>query len=321
LIHLANIALLWTILTRAKPQIRLWATLLYAWNPLVLLFGIAEMHQELVLVFVILAALLFFERNSPTIGWVLVLLGSLLNLLLLPLLPLFFRLMYKQARTLRTGHQLLWWGGMILISLVVIVLAYAPYWHSIGFTGLLVQIQQPFIQSTATNSLDASLLNLPIKSAWLVNPRHWSFVTVLLIGLFLLFGIWLADTLEFVALFSAWVLLLCAILLPTYWPWYLLLPFTLALCSGNFRTILLMVLLLATSLFSYYWSLTSVWSGQALVSVGIPLLLWGWILFFSATWQMTRVQGEEQLQVARPRASLRSRPSWFSRPSRPGNRF
>ncbi len=321
LVHLTNVVLLWTILTKAKPQMRLWATLLYAWNPLVLLFGIAEMHQELVLVCVVLAALLFFQRNSPTMGWVLVLLGSLLNLLLLPLLPLFFRLMYKQARTLRTGHQLLWWAGMILISLVVFVLAYAPYWHSIGFAGMLGQTQQTFIQNTAINSLDASLLNLPTKSTWLVNPRHWSFVAVLLIGLFLVFGTWLADTLELVALFSAWVLLLCAILLPTYWPWYLILPFTLALCSTNLRTILLMTLLLATSLFSYYWLLTSAWSGQALVSIGVPLLLWGWILFFSASWQMTHAQGEEQLQVARPRASLNSRPSWFSRPSRPGNRF
>lgn len=321
LAHLTNVILLWAVLAKTKPETRLWATLLYAWNPLVLLFGVAEMHQEIVLVCIILAALLFFQRNSPTIGWVLVLIGSLLNLLLLPLLPLFFRLMFKQSRILRTGHRLLWWGGMLLISLVVIVLAYAPYWHSIGFTGVLVQAQHIFLQDTSANSLDATLLNLPTKSVWLVSPRHWSFVVLLIVGLLLLFGVWLADTLELVALFSSWVLLLLAVLLPIYWPWYLLLPFTLALCSTNPRTILLTILLLAASLLSYYWSLTSVWPGQALASVGLPLLLWGWILFFSATWQMTHAQGEVKPEVVKPRASLRSRPSWFSRPSRPGNRY
>ncbi len=317
--HLLNVVLLWTILTRAKPEMRLSATLLYAWNPLILLFGIAEMHQEIVLVCIILAAILFFQRNSPTIGWVFVLLASLLNFLWLPLLPLFFRLMLRQSRILRMGHRLLWWAGMLLISFVVVVLAYAPYWHAIGFAGIAVQLQHTFVQDMPVNSLDAALLHLPIASAWLTSPHHWSLFVLGLGGLFLLLGLWLADTLELVALFSGWLLLLLSILLPTYWPWYLIAPLVLALCSTNRRTILLATLLSGASLLSYYWLLTSTWTGQALVTLGMPLLLWGWILFFSSTWQMTHIQQEEKPADARVRRFTdRSRPSWFSRPSRPG---
>ena len=317
--HLLNVVLLWAILTRAKPEMRLSATLLYAWNPLILLFGIAEMHQEIVLVCIILAAILFFQRNSPTIGWVFVLLASLLNFLWLPLLPLFFRLMLRQSRILRLGHRLLWWGGMLLISLVVVVLAYAPYWHAIGFAGVAAQLQHTFLQDTPVNSLDAALLHLPITSAWLTSPHRWSLFVLSFAGLFLLLGLWLADTLELVALFSGWLLLVLGVLLPIYWPWYLIAPFVLALCSTNRRTILLTMLLSAASLLSYYWLLTSTWTGQALVTIGVPLLIWGWILFFSSTWQMTHVQEEKKPAEARgQRFSDRSRPNWFSRPSRPG---
>ncbi len=317
--HLLNVALLWAILTRAKPEMRLSATLLYAWNPLILLFGIAEMHQEIVLICILLAAILFFQRNSPTVGWVFVLLASLLNFLWLPLLPLFFRLMLRQSRVLRIGHRLLWWGGMLLISLVVVILAYAPYWHAIGFTGLVVQLQHTFLQDTPVNSLDAALLRLPIASTWLVRPHNWSFFVLGLTGIFLLLGLWLADTLELVALFSSWLLLMLGVLLPIYWPWYLIAPLVLALCSTNRRTILLAMLLSVASLLSYYWLLTSTWTGQAFVTIGLPLLIWGWILFFSSTWQMTHGQEERTPVEARvQRFSGRSRPSWFSRPSRPG---
>ncbi len=317
--HLLNVVLIWTILTRAKPEMRLSATLLYAWNPLILLFGIAEMHQEIVLVSIILTAILLFQRNSPAIGWVFVLLASLLNFLWLPVLPLFFRLMLRQSRILRMGHRLLWWGGIVLISLVVVVLAYAPYWHAIGMAGIAAQLQHTFLQDTPVNSLDAALLHLPVTSAWLTSPHHWSFFVLGLAGLLLLLGLAIADTLELVALVSGWLLLVLGVLLPVYWPWYLIAPLVLALCSTNRRTILLTTLLAAASLLSYYWLLASTWTGQALVTIGMPLLIWGWVLFFSSTWQMTHGQEEKKPVEARMQRFIdRSRPNWFSRPSRPG---
>src|SRR5215469_6378725 len=62
--HLANAALIWVILAKIKPEIRISGTLVYAWNPLVLLVGVSEMHYEIVVVFFVLLAVLFCQRNS-----------------------------------------------------------------------------------------------------------------------------------------------------------------------------------------------------------------------------------------------------------------
>src|SRR5207245_6946430 len=54
--HLVNAILIWTILAKLKPEARITGTLLYAWNPLVLLMSVAEMHQTVVVVLFVLLA-------------------------------------------------------------------------------------------------------------------------------------------------------------------------------------------------------------------------------------------------------------------------
>jgi hypothetical protein len=105
------------------------------------------------------------------------------------------------------------------------------------------------------------------------------------------------------------------VLLPTYWPWYLLVPLALSLSSANSRTLQLTQLLTIGALISYYfWLWQPVWLSQAFVTVGIPLLIWGWSLFFRSTWEMLHANRERELEpspIAKPapRRGL-SRPSW-----------
>ena len=322
--HLVNAMLIWAILGKFRPQARISATILYAWNPLVLLLSINGMHMDVVLALFILLAILFFQRNSPTPGWVLVLLTVLMNILCLLLLPLFFRLLTKEARKLRGGRRALWWLAIVFVSSVVVVLAYAPYWQGWGMTGLLTSLRQAFLQDTAINSLDAALVNLPVKLpdalTWLVAPQHWTIFAIVIAGCLLLAGLWLADSVKFVVLFSSWVLLALLVLLPTYWPWYVILPLGLALCSASRRVILLAQLLTLGALAScYFWFWQPVWSSQALVTVGLPLLVWGWILFFSSTWEIAHAR-EPQLPADQAKRGSLSRPSFPSRPSWPGRR-
>lgn len=328
LAHLANAVLLWSILARLKPQVRLSLSLLYAWNPLILLFGIAYVHQEIVLITVVLLAIFFFQRNSPTIGWIFVLLTALINLLWLPLVLLFFRYMLHESRILRANQRLLWWLGMALTSVIVIVLAYAPYWHGLGSGGFATQLHDAFLPDTAMNSIDASLLNLPIAAhvSWLLAPHSWSLFVLGLMSLFLILGLLLADTLELIVLFSCWLLLILVFLSPTYWPWYTLGPVALALCSTHRRTLLLAIMLMIGTLLSFCFLLMSSWKGQALVTIGLPIIIWGWVLFFSVTWQMVgeRTQHERRLDRTQRfqgtqsgRSSGLSRPSWSGRASRP----
>lgn len=314
--HIANAVLLWSIMVRLRPQLRLSLSLLYAWNPLILLFGVAYMHQEIVLVFFVLLAIFFFQRSSPTLGWVFVMLTSLINLLWLPLLLLFFRYMLHESRILRVNQRLVWWAGMFVTSVIVVVLAYAPYWHALGIGGFVTQLHHVFLPDAATNSLDASLLNLPIapRVSWLLAPHSWSLLALSLMTLFLLLGFLLADSLQLIMLFSCWVLVALVFLTPDYWPWYAIGPVALAICSAHRRTLLLVIMLTVGTLLSFYFLLATSWAGQALVTIGLPLILWGWVLFFSVTWQMFSERTERERKMERMQGVQVRRSSGFSRP-------
>ena len=330
-VHLLNTILVWAILAKLKPETRLSATLLYGWNPLVLLFSIGAMQQEVVIVFFLLLAVLFFQRNSFLLGWVFLLLAALVSVLCLLLLPLFFRLLQREMRSLSLGRRLLWWLGCLALSSLVVVLAFAPYWSGWGLSGLDAWLALAFWPGNAINSLDAALINLPVQLlpafSWLVAPQHWLLLAAITVALFLLLGIWLIDTLEMALLFGSWIFLALFILFPTSWPWFLLVPLALTLCAANGRTLLLIVFLSLGALVSYYcWLLHPVWQGQALITIGLPLLLWGWLLFFTSTWQMTRAGNGQEMpeadQTARAAnaAQTRQRGRGFSRPSWSGRR-
>ncbi|GAC1380095.1 MAG: hypothetical protein NVS4B7_02200 [Ktedonobacteraceae bacterium] len=327
--HLINAMLLWFILVKLKPATRISATLLYAWNPLVLLLSVYDMHLEVVLLLLLLLAIFFFQRKSLLLAWVFVLLAALINIICLLLLPLFFRLLSKEKQILSTGHRVLWWLTVFSLSGLIIVLAYVPYWQGWGLNGLLGSLGQSFLQDTAINSLDAALLKLPITPppalAWLLMSQHWTIFAAVAVACILLLGLWLADTVELVVLFNSWLLLALLMLLPVYWPEYALLPLALALCSANGRTILLALLLTMGALGSwYFWLWQPVWVELALITVGLPLLIWGWILFFSATWAMIHPDelepaAKQPLRRGLSRPSLPDR-SWPSRSSWPVRR-
>lgn len=323
--HVLNSALIWLILAKLRPQTRIAAMLFYAWNPLVLLVSVAGMHVEVVVLLLILCAVLFFQRNLPLLAWAFVVLSVLTNLFCLLLVPLFFRQLSKDARTMVAGRRLLWWLPVVVITALLIFLAYVPYWSNWGLSGLGASFQHTFLQDSAINSLDAALLNLPIKLppfiAWLAMPHHWTLFAAIAVACFLLLGIWLSDNLEFLLLFSSLIFLSLLLLLPIYWPEYTLIPLALALCSCSRRTILLAILLTAGAYLSYYfWLWQPVWPNQGLVTIGLPLLIWGWTLFFSSTWELFAANNQNVTQqTPGPRRGL----SGFSRPSlpsRPGRR-
>ncbi len=326
LAHLANTALIWIILAKLKPEARLSGTLLYAWNPLVLLVGVCEMHYEVVVIFFLLLATFFLQRRSFLLSWVCLLLATLFNILCLVLLPLFLRLLWKESRVMQGGRRFLWWLTLGGLSVTIVVLTYAPYWRGWGLTGFASSLRRAFLPDNAINSLDAAIIHLPMRLApvlsWIAVPLSWMILVALTVGILLLFGLWLADTLELVLLFSSWIFLAVVALLPINWPWYMLLPLTLAIISASRRTILLAMLLTLGAILEYYfWLWPQVWPSLALVTIGLPLVIWGWTLFFASTWLMIRPDVElEQPPTKATKGISFSRPSWSSRPSWPARR-
>lgn len=329
-LHLLNALLIWAVLSRLKPEMRLSGTLLYAWNPVFLLLGVGEMHADLAVIFFLLLGAFLLQHRSFLLSWISFLLAALINPLCLLLLPLFLRALAREVRSLSRGRRALWWLALCFFSALVVGLAYAPYWSSLGLNGIALRLRAVFWPDTDHDSLLAALSRLPFATwppaAWLLTPHHWMILPALAVGALLLLGIWITDTLELALLFGSWIFLVLAIFFPISSPWLILLPLALALASSSRRTALLAHLLSAGMLVAYCLSLwPTLWEGQALVTLGLPALIWGWSLFFLSTWQMAHHEDEEAAQAPQPRKRPGlSRPSWPSRPaawpSRPGSR-
>ena len=323
--YMANAMLIWIILSKLKPEMRLAGVILFAWNPLVLLLGVSEAHYEIVVITFLLLGVLFFQRRSFLLSWVFVLLATLLNVFCLLLLPFFLKLLWKETRIMRGRRRFLWWLSLTSLSAVIVVLAFAPYSRGWGLMGSVSNLEGTFLEGNAVHSLDAAILYLPMGFplflSWLSAPYHWTILAGITIGSLMLFGLWLADTLELVLLFSSWIFLGLTVLLPVHWPWFMLLPLVLAIVSTSRYTILLAILLTMGAALEYYFLLwPTVWPDLALVTIGLPLLIWGWTLFFTATWLMARPKETEQ-QLSKSVQNFRfSRPSFPSRPSWPGRR-
>lgn len=325
---LINSWLVWAILARLRPEWRVGITILVAWNPLLLLLGVALPHYELFAMMMVLLAIYFFLRDAPVLSWCFIMLAGLVDLSCLLLLPLFFRMMTVKVGNIRFRWRLLWWLTLLLLSLIMAGLAYLPFWQGWGLSGWLHSIQQIFWYDQALNSIPAGLQGLlqrlPAYLSWLSAPTAWSVLLLFGLGVYLLIVFWFVDTAETLLWAAAWMWLLFLIVRPVYWPWYTILPVVLILCVGKGRMVMLAYLLLAGGLLCYYfWLWRPVWPGQGLLTVGVPLLLWGWFTFIASTWRAMRggppapdIRTDED-RLGRPR-----RPPWFSRPwiSSPGGR-
>jgi hypothetical protein len=323
--YIANAILIWAILAELKREMRIAGVILFAWNPLVLLLGVSEAHYEIVVITFLLLAVLFFQRRSFLLSWVFVLLATLLNVFCLLLLPLFLKVLWKETRVMRGKRRPLWWLTLISLSAVIVILSFAPYSRGWGLMGFVSNIEGNFLEGNTIHSLDAAILYLPMGFplflSWLANPYHWTILAGITIGSLLLFGLWFADTLELVLLFSSWIFLGLSILLPVHWPWFTLLPLALAIVSTSRYTILLAILLTMGAVLEYYFLLwPNIWPNLALVTIGMPLLIWGWTLFFTASWLMIHTKESEQQQSQSLQNVHFSRPSFPSRPSWPGRK-
>jgi len=139
LAHLINTLLIWAILGKIAPANRLPGTLLYAWNPLVLVeLAINGNASGVVLCCLLLAVWLFIQRKgrwSDTGALVLLGLAGSMNLLVLLLAPLFLWFIVRDARD--TTKALLRFAWRALVMLAIIVAAYIPVWQG-GTTFLAI---------------------------------------------------------------------------------------------------------------------------------------------------------------------------------------
>jgi hypothetical protein len=131
LAHLINCLLVWSILGRIAPKRQLLGTLLYAWNPLVLIELAGSGHSEGVLLFLLLFAVWLQTRNTGrwySIGALITFgLAISTNLIALLLAPLYI---WFEMRTRQDVLHAVWgFFWRMLIILIPVFIISLPFWR------------------------------------------------------------------------------------------------------------------------------------------------------------------------------------------------
>ncbi len=193
LLHLAIAALVWLALCDAPADRRAARTLLWAWNPALLLISVVDGHNDGLMLFWLLLGMLLVQRGgygrrSPSrtvLGLVIMALAPLTKLVGLLPLPAFYLVVWRQLPDGKSRIRLL--GAGVLGSLGVAVLAFAPFARSAET--LLAPIRR--LQQEAAGGAGFSPAALAVLAARRLNLSFDLTDAVSVAGtLFFLFVLW-----------------------------------------------------------------------------------------------------------------------------------
>ncbi len=264
--HLCSTALLWSIsgyLQRINGRVslrrRIFATLAFAWNPLLLLEACTNAHNDVTLLFFLLLAIWFLVRASqrgdiqygliPAV--ILLALATCLKINVVVLIPGLFLLLWNQ--------QPRRWRSILLAGLLysaIILCLYAPFWQHGAILAVVGDNPTSYRNINSLQEFVSALINgiIGIFGITISPVEHLTHLASL--ALFVLLYGWLCwrtfrqpemqlrnlpDLMRWMAL--SW-LLYCFVGSPWFWPWYLVTFFGLyalveALPSGqNFFAVL-----------------------------------------------------------------------------------
>jgi hypothetical protein len=273
-IHLVNTLLIWHMLGKLAPERRLAGTLLYAWNPLVLLELAGNGHIDmLVICLLLLAVALYLQQKGPrTEISAIILLGiaASLNMLVFLLVPPFLWFIERKERKLSSAAWGFCWRFVVLLA--VVALFYLPVWQgSSTYLALISSFDMNHFQHSPLGSLVIPLRwlyttltsGLPYPPS-LLNPIFAADATILSTSIFLFILLYfrvlgrvrdtsfsLFPALD--TLFACLSIVLVGFTLlaaSDFWPWYMLwLPCFAALRRFDRLSICLLLLSCATLLY------------------------------------------------------------------------
>jgi hypothetical protein len=262
--HLLNILLVMTILRLSGRSQRVFAlgTLLYAWNPLVVLESCLGAHNDIFMVtFILLGILLCIRAQQQGLtqprNYVLPLaiftLPALIKFITLPITLFFLVLLARKALYRPTSVEPHWRSALLtllfasLTSTCIILVFYAPFWigHSI------VDIAHSFVAPPSAQSTENSILRaiggwialhgMPSQSSLAYLPlsllrQHtvWSLISIVTLAGGLIIGaiaLWRSPTIQTMILATLATSGAMFIVIPWFFAWYVTLLVGLAVAS------------------------------------------------------------------------------------------
>ena len=252
--HLANAAMIWRLLGAWKPEQQVWGTLLYAWNPLALLEYAGSAHNDAPMIFFLLLALWLAQQGRWRLATAGLALGALIKYIPLLVLPLYAGVVLRGHPTwparLKTA------GQMAAISLLLAVVFFAPFWQggrvvrpllaqpaadrSLNSIAMLATRAWPVLTNLVDlgDDLDQAARDPNLPDEMGLSPQQLAVsqavrwlgrAALAFTWLAMLIAVWRRPTFERFVWASFWVLLIYIVLGTTwFWPWYTILPLSLA---------------------------------------------------------------------------------------------
>jgi hypothetical protein len=162
-----SVGLVAGIVRRVSPERALQATLLLAWNPVVLYETMGNGHNDIVMVFFVLAAVWALLTRRHTLAILALMAGGLIKFMPVLLIPAAGLIALRDLPDLRARARFVLIGAAL--SLALVVAAYAPFWQGPRVLSLLRR-EQLYTTSWATVAYEylARLWN-PARAASVVS--------------------------------------------------------------------------------------------------------------------------------------------------------
>lgn len=231
---------IWKILGRVRPEDRLLGTLVYLWNPLIVVEFAGEGHNDAVMILFVLLSLLFTVTARPALsamGAVVGVLVKYLPVIFAPAQAVYLWRTRRSTRSLALSVALAFVYGLILTMAL-----YWPFWIGSDTFAAVRQQGLPFLAPTPSGILYWLLLHA-------YPPGDAADLTLRVLGvLFLLFVVaagWRARDAAGLLRACAWISLVYLLVASAgTWPWYAALP--LALMALTPRGVFLPMALVVT---------------------------------------------------------------------------
>ena len=230
---------IWIILGRVRPAVQLFGTLVYLWNPVVIIEFANEGHNDALMIFFVLAALAACVARRPATSWVANAMGVMTKYV--PVLFLPAQLMYlwrTRESASRFALQIL---AAAVCVLVIAWVLYAPLWAGVHTFDSLIGRGSP-----ASSASPMGGINFFLRRSELSAHAGAISLAVIMLPFFLIVA-WLSwkarDAAELTWAF-AWISVLYVVMAsPDFWPWYVCMPIALIAAAEPQRLLWLVLLM------------------------------------------------------------------------------
>jgi hypothetical protein len=236
---MASAWLIWTVLGRLSPSLQLFGTLLYSWNPLVIVETAGEGHNDVLMVFFALLALAACIWRSPVGSVVATALSVITKYVSVLFLPA--QLVYLWRTRQSAMHLALQMVLALVIVASVAAALYGPLWAGLHTFDGLIQRGAPLSSASPLGAINWFLRRSALSA-------YAAQLTIAFVGLpTLAFVAWASSRVRDAASLAksfAWISMACILFAaPDYWPWYSCLPIALIAASNPRRLCWLVVLM------------------------------------------------------------------------------